>query len=308
MYPDLKDLKDESDEKVAPPVNTSTPTPESDDGVSLISAETTSDDVREASIVVDDDGYKSSDTTTAALVSSTNQESAEAAKEKPVLPLTPELMEERNSSSDISPSAIDDRPPAYDCLVQNQEDMPPESPHYVNLQTLSSQKEFHDIPVERDPVSDIEDDHPSEESFPVPPENVDSVQEEARPVKALPSLIEEEPMPMPDIEETTPVIEAAPVVYESAPVVEEQTPVVEAAPVVEETAPVVEAAPVVEETAPVVEETAPVVEETAPVVETAQFVEAAPVIEAAPVVEETCLLYTSPSPRDATLSRMPSSA
>ena len=26
------------------------------------------------------------------------------------------------------------------------------------------------------------------------------------------------------------------------------------------------------------------------------------------VLEETCLLYTSPSPRDATLSRMPSSA
>ena len=30
--------------------------------------------------------------------------------------------------------------------------------------------------------------------------------------------------------------------------------------------------------------------------------------EAIYVIDETCLLYTSPSPRDATLSRMPSSA
>ena len=45
-------------------------------------------------------------------------------------------------------------------------------------------------------------------------------------------------------------------------------------------------------------------------------VTAAPVVNSVPVasndsvstVEDTCLLYTSPSPRDATLSRMPSSA
>ena len=32
------------------------------------------------------------------------------------------------------------------------------------------------------------------------------------------------------------------------------------------------------------------------------------VVDTVPVVVDTCLLYTSPSPRDATLSRMPSSA
>ena len=36
-------------------------------------------------------------------------------------------------------------------------------------------------------------------------------------------------------------------------------------------------------------------------------VQSAPAVEIVPV-DETCLLYTSPSPRDATLSRMPSSA
>ena len=42
---------------------------------------------------------------------------------------------------------------------------------------------------------------------------------------------------------------------------------------------------------------------TAPVVETPQVAKEQP----APVVD-TCLLYTSPSPRDGLLSRMPSSA
>ena len=32
------------------------------------------------------------------------------------------------------------------------------------------------------------------------------------------------------------------------------------------------------------------------------------VANASPLITESCLLYTSPSPRDATLSRMPSSA